>query len=239
MKILAIDTSTSRAGVALVQPTTVDALCQLEFGNRHGEHLLDLIDFVLSSAGQSITGVDGFAVVTGPGSFTGLRIGISVVKGLAFAAQKPVVTATSLEVIATIAAYQSTPVCPMLNARRKEVYTALYDCTGALPQPLSEVTVIAPEQWLEQLAAQREPILFCGDGAIHYANQIDAILGDNGMVLPLHLQHGCASGLGYIGLQKLEQGNIEDLHTFEPLYIRPPDAKLPGVSPVFTARTRQ
>ncbi len=227
MKLLAVDTTSSRGGLALLNSKKVEALCQLELGKKHAERLIELIDYLLKLTGCTLNDLDGFAISIGPGSFTGLRIGVSTIKGFAFAIGKPVVAVPTLDAMAASCAYQSKLICPMINARRKEVYTALYRCSGALPERISEMVAEKPDKWLAKIAENQKDILFSGDGANLYADLIYEKLSNQAQILPLHLRDGFVSAVGSIGLRKLEQGQTEDLSSFEPLYLRAADAALP------------
>src|ERR1700690_1829481 len=127
MKILSVETSTMLGGVAVMDSQAgLIAEIKLNVKTTHSERLMTAISQVLSQSGIDLRGIDAFAVASGPGSFTGLRIGLSTVKGLSYATGKPVVTVPTLEAFAWNFPYSMYPVCLMLDARRGEVYSALF-----------------------------------------------------------------------------------------------------------------
>jgi len=126
MKILAIETSTMMGSVAVMDKTQLIAEYRLNIKGTHSERLVRIIDEVLKDSGLEFKDLDGYAVSIGPGSFTGLRIGITTVKGLAFVTRKPVAAIPTLDALACNIPFSQYQICPMLDARKKEVYTALY-----------------------------------------------------------------------------------------------------------------
>ena len=126
MKILAVDTATRSCSAAVIDGEALLAETTNTSNQTHSRHLLDTIDAVIEQAGLEITELDGFAVSNGPGSFTGLRIGIASIKGLAFSLGKPVVGVSSLDALAWQCAQSAYLICPLLDARKKEVYACRY-----------------------------------------------------------------------------------------------------------------
>ena len=141
MRLLAVDTSTLTGAVALLEDDTLVAESRLNVALTHGERLLPAIDGILAAAGWSLAELDALAVAVGPGSFTGLRIGVSTVKGLAFATGKPTVPVSTLEALAWSLPLAAHPVCPVLDARKGEVYTALFLTRGDQPERLRALWV--------------------------------------------------------------------------------------------------
>src|SRR4030066_1396429 len=128
MRVLAIDTSTLLGGVAIVDELSgVVVEVRLNVKSTHSERLMTTIDYAMKQSGYTISDMDVFAVATGPGSFTGLRIGLSTVKGLSYATGKPIVSVPTLEALARNFPFCRYPVCTMLDARKKEVYAALFE----------------------------------------------------------------------------------------------------------------
>ena len=126
MKILAIDTSTMLGGIAIMDDLTLIAETRLNVKSTHSERLMTEIEHCLKQSSLKISDIDVFAVAIGPGSFTGLRIGLSAVKGLSYATGKPIVSVPTLDALALNFPYSRYPVCTMLDARKKEVYAALF-----------------------------------------------------------------------------------------------------------------
>jgi tRNA threonylcarbamoyladenosine biosynthesis protein TsaB len=126
MRVLAVDTATTSCSVAIVDKTSLLSEFTLYREQTHSKHLMDMIKAALRMSGLNFSDLDGFAVTRGPGSFTGLRIGISTIKGLAVVLEKPVVGVSSLEALALQVSYSRDLICPILDARKGEVYFSRY-----------------------------------------------------------------------------------------------------------------
>ena len=224
MKILGIDTSTSCGGVGLVDDQGVIADYLLNLPVTHSERLLAAIGLVLGQSGCNLADLNGIAVSLGPGSFTGLRIGVSVVKGLAFATGLPVVGVPTLDILAAQIASTSHAICPILDARKGEVYTAFYRYEGG-----NRVKRLTPYQAMrpEELVAQiREKTILMGDGVKTYRDYFRNSLPSLVLfpTLPLCVPHG--SVVATLGLELVQRGDILDLPVFTPIYVRPSEAEM-------------
>ena len=228
MLTLAVDTSTQSVSVALLNSDSVLAECLINVGINHSETLLPAIERILSVTGTEIAEVDLFALTVGPGSFTGLRVGASTVKGLALAADKPVVGVSSMDALALNVANSTIAICPMLDARKKEVYTALYrpDRRG-MPEKIVGEMVVEPETFLKGID---EEVIFLGDGARNYRGLIREILPDRSYFALSHLQHIKASAVGLLGMNKFIEGDILDIMTFTPQYLRLSEAEMKRIA---------
>ena len=230
MLILAIDSATPVAGVALLND---ERLIKEEFSNfkkTHSETLMVMVDRVLQECECTIGQVDAFAVTTGPGSFTGLRIGLAAIKGLSMATGKPVVGVSTLDVLAYNLWDSNSLVCPLLNARKQEVYCGFYDVTGAFPRALVEGRACSPEEFVERagLIAQeqkKDDIILLGDGYYPYTGFFKAKLGQQLKTPPPHLMLPRAGALGSLGLKKAQRGEWEDILKLRPQYIRLSEAE--------------
>jgi len=148
LKLLTIDTSTSTCSVSLTIGEKVISEHLLSLEKTLASRLLRSVDAALGEAGLGISDLDGIGVALGPGSFTGLRVGIATVKGLALAAKKPVAGFSSLAMLAMNIPWAAHQVCPMFDAKKKEIYTALYSCRE-LPVPVIADCVVSPGDFLE------------------------------------------------------------------------------------------
>lgn len=236
MKILAVDTATYTGSVALLEDDQVAAEWNLQSAQTHNRRLLHSIDLVLQQTGWDIGAIDAFAVTLGPGSFTGLRIGMSTVKALAWSLRKPFVGISSLDALAAALPYAPMTVCPILDARKKEVYFATYRSTadgGQIRQ--SPYIAAAPERLIEHLTG---PTVVCGDGWLLYREALLPALADVAIeaAAPFHLIR--ASFVGALARQKLLAGDTDDPLTSAPLYVRPSEAEL-NRSCVGAANTRR
>lgn len=222
MRLLAVDTATEICGVALMTQGRTDAQVVYDHGETHTRHVMRAIDSVLESARAPLSSVDAFVVTRGPGSFTGLRIGISTVKGLAMAMDKPLVGVSSLAVLANQADAQFQRICPMIDARRNELYWGLYQRSHEGVMALSPETVGPADQIAAHLDA---PCLFIGNGVPLYRDIIEDkldvtahwALPEQGRLQP--------AVLARLGWQKLQQGPPDDVLTFGPVYLRASDAE--------------
>ncbi|MEW6600218.1 MAG: tRNA (adenosine(37)-N6)-threonylcarbamoyltransferase complex dimerization subunit type 1 TsaB, partial [Nitrospirota bacterium] len=174
MKVLAIETATLAGSIAVFDDSEgLVGEVRVSVKIAHSERLMPSIEWLLKASGISIKEIDAFAVSIGPGSFTGLRIGLSTVKGFAFATGKPVVAVRTLDAFARLMPFCSRIVCPMLDARRNEVYAAFYQwddgrCTKIMPE-----TSIKPADLLKGIEG---PVVFMGEGARVYRSLISDLL---------------------------------------------------------------
>jgi len=223
MKILSIETSTRVGSVAIIEDEHLIAEYILNVVSTHSERLLPSIDQILKDSQLTVRDIEGFAVSLGPGSFTGLRIGISTVKGLAFAAGKEVAGIPTLDVLAHNLMFTRLLVCPLLDARKGEVYTALYqgDGSGKL-EKLTPDLAIKPEELLTRI---KEPVIFLGDGVEAYRDTLRSGQ-DNCLFVPAYLNQPRASVLAKLGLEKFKRGEILKDDEILPLYCRAPEAEI-------------
>jgi tRNA threonylcarbamoyladenosine biosynthesis protein TsaB len=223
MKILSIETSTRVGSVAIMEDEHLIAEYILNVVSTHSERLLPSIDQILKDSQLTVRDIEGFAVSLGPGSFTGLRIGISTVKGLALAAEKGVVGVPTLDVLAHNLMFTRLLVCPLLDARKGEVYTALYqgDGSGRL-EKLTPDLAIKPEELLTRI---KEPVIFLGDGVEAYRDKLRSGQ-DNCLFAPAYLNQPRASVLASLGLEKFRRGHIFKEDEIQPLYCRLAEAEI-------------
>ncbi len=165
MKILAVDTATLTASVAVLVDGVIVASAQTR-ASTHSESLLPLVDEMLTRAGVAIGELDAIACGAGPGSFTGLRIGLATAKGLAFALGKPLVLASSLAALAARVNDEGVTVLAVLDARKREVYAGLYQIVEGLPRALSPEVVLAPGKVIDHLAGRQAVVV--GDAPLAY-----------------------------------------------------------------------
>lgn len=223
MLVLGIETSTMQGGAALVGD---DGLCSeytLNVAATHSERLLPAIERMLGDAGVGLDALSGIAVSIGPGSFTGLRIGLSTVKGLAYATGLPVVGVPTLEALASSVAFAREPVCPVLDARKQEVYAGLFRCTRGIPLRVMEDTALAPEALCAKI---RRPTIFLGDGVAVYGELFRRLLGDRMLIAPPYSRGARPACVAELGRQRLLRGERDPIDTLVPRYLRPSEAEL-------------
>ena len=202
-KLLAADTSAKTATVALFENGSLIAEYTQNIGLTHSEGFLPLLETMLNITGRDISEIDYYAVTNGPGSFTGLRIGVSTIKGLAHAQNKPLVMLSTLDALSENIPAFSGYVCPMLDARRQEVYTAVYQ-NGV---KLLEDTPLSLTELFSYLKTKRGKVLFLGDGAVNYRDIIKKELKQKAVFAPEHLMLQRASSVGCVAMRQIESGN--------------------------------
>jgi tRNA threonylcarbamoyladenosine biosynthesis protein TsaB len=224
MEILAVDTASKSSSAAVVSKDRVLAESILLTGETHSKTLMGLIGGVLQHSGIFLDDIDAFAVTTGPGSFTGLRIGISIVKGLASSANKPIAGISALDALALQVSFSNYLLCPMLDARRNEVYFARYRCgkNGEIKKE-TEDSVDSPEKVISTI---QEPCLFLGDGSVEYHDLIAEKMGDLASFAPVFTNTIRASAVGHLGSIKIKNNDTYSAKTLEPVYLRKSDAEI-------------
>src|SRR5579884_905677 len=226
MKILSIETATLAGGVALMDEAHLIAEYRLHVEVRHSERLLSTIDRLLSDSGISVATLDAIAVSIGPGSFTGLRVGLSTAKGLAMGAGKPVVTVPTLEAIAALFPYSHALIAPMLDARRQEVYWALFNTREGEPIPVHSEEATSPEAVLSSIERFDQPVLFVGEGAEKYRDILQEGRPEKALFAPKRLQFPSAAAVAELGLAKLKRGEVHPPEEVIPFYLRASTAEL-------------
>lgn len=234
MLILAVETSTNTASLGLLQTRGEEKSCSqqekvlgeltLNLSGNHSATLMPAIDLLLKEANLDIRHVEGIALAIGPGSFTGLRIGASTVKGLAYALRIPVVGVSTLDALAQNLCYASTLICPVLDARKKEVYAAIYrgDGSGCL-EKLSPDMVIAPAELKEHL---KEKVIFLGNAVKVYGAIWQNLFGSQALFAPPEFSYPRAIHVGRLSLPKFQRGETLNLFSFTPLYLRRSEAEI-------------
>ena len=165
MKIFAVDTSAKAASVAVLENGEIKGEFFINTMLTHSETLTPMADALLSSIRMSLSEIDCFAVNSGPGSFTGLRIGIAAVKGMAYALSKPCVPVSTLEAMAYNILHENACICAVMDARCNQVYNAIFDASGDSPRRICEDRAITTDQLASELLTLNKKIILVGDGA--------------------------------------------------------------------------
>lgn len=224
MKILALDTSSTSGSIAILDGKTL--LAEVTFGNvgAHSDWLLKNTDALFSGLGLTAEEIDLFAVAAGPGSFTGLRVGISAVKGMAWSLGKKVVGVSTLKALALNLRYSNMTVCPVLDARKSEIYTALYRYVNDTMYSILDDCLTGPERLLPVLVeeALAKPVVFVGPGLRAYEGFFRARIA-NAVIAPEPLWHIRASVIGLLAADSAHLA-IEP-HLLTPLYLRKSEAE--------------
>jgi len=220
VNILAIETATDVCGVALVHDGKALKECALYERHVHSEKLITLVDEVL----QNSDGYDAIAVSIGPGSFTGLRIGLSVAKGLAYAGEKPLIAVPTMEALAFRAildnvAGDGDEVIAMIDARRNDVYGAAYQVNGQELTPLWDVQALSLPAVAQRLQPE-EKIVFIGDGIEKFRRFVK---GENSTqwLFPPRMHQSCSAvAVGSVGARKAQRGELANVSSLEPMYVK-------------------
>ena len=224
MKILSIDSATAAATCAILEDDNVLSEITFNYKKQHSLILMPIIDELFNNTGMCINDIDAFVASKGPGSFTGLRIGLSTIKGLSQGTGKPFVTVSTLDSLAFNLAYTSGIVCPILDALRDNVYTALYTFDNSQLNRITEYINISIDELINILKEKNCNISFVGDGVPKFKDKLIAHL-PNISFAPAHLNLAKASSLGELGLKLLSKGTFDDLYASVPIYLRKPQAE--------------
>lgn len=222
MYILAVDTSSKTASVALLKDKTVVGEYFTNTGFQHSSTLMPMIHSLLGCSNVSAEDIDLYAVTTGPGSFTGVRIGVSAVKGMAYAHNKPCVEVSPLEAMAMNMADFQGIVCPTMDARCNQVYNALFKCENGVKTRLCDDRAIKIDALIEEVKDQK--VCFLGDGA-KFCIKAGEEAGIFCFVPEENNLYPKASCVGIIGYEKNIKGETVSAEALSPLYLRPPQAE--------------
>lgn len=224
--ILSIETATGCGSVALTRggvrsgKVLAEATAQPEV--THSRRLLGSVDWVMQAAGIGWDTLDGVAISLGPGSFTGLRIGMAAAKGIVFAAQKPLLAVQTLDAIALSCPVIDRPLWCLLDARKQEVYAACYQMGAyGLPEQSTPVEAIRPEHLLERISG---PALLAGPGLKEY-HELFAQQA-NLQLIPPALSTPSAARIGFLAAEQLLRGEIQDPAQIAPMYVRASEAEV-------------
>ncbi len=223
MLTLCLDTSTGPSSIAISRDGQLLAASLVTApGKRQNAWLLPELQRTLASCELDSAQIDLFACASGPGSFTGVRTGVATIQGLALAHGKPCIGISTLALLAMQLPYAQHPVCPLLDARKNEVYAGLYRC-NPLPTPLRDDCALPLEEVLKQLSG---PTIFLGDGATRYRQLIEDLLGDNALFAPL--SHAIPSAVhgALLAEDAFRHGRAGSPEQLLPTYLRLSEAEL-------------
>lgn len=226
MKILALDSSGLVASVAVVEEETLLAEYTVNYKKTHSQTLLPMLNEAAKMIDLDLQSIDAIAVAGGPGSFTGLRIGSATAKGLGLALNKPIVSVPTVDALAWNLYGSGYVICPMMDARRNQVYTGIYRfvCESGCRE-MEFVTI--QEQYpaaLEEIAAKLnelgEPVMLLGDGIPVYKEQLEQLLTVPYQFAPAHMSRQRASAVAALGMRYIKEGKTETAAEHKPDYLR-------------------
>lgn len=218
MKILVIDTSGPVCGVAVMDENRVYSEFTAQNKLTHSASLMPMTEQALRAAGTALDELDAIATVTGPGSFTGVRIGVATAKGLAHGSGLPCIPVDALEALSESAGFFDGVLCPIQDARAGQVYGAAFRAGRRLMADMP----MKLEEYLEKVSAMGDRFLFLGDGTAVFEGRIREIMGDSAMFAPVHQRFLRPSAAGFAALKNGER--VDYLH-LEAKYLRPPNAQ--------------
>ncbi len=224
MKVFAMETATIAGSVAIVDDDKgLIGEVKVDVKIAHSERLMPSVQWLLKASSITIKEIDAFAVSIGPGSFTGLRIGLSTAKGFAYSTGRPIVPVPTLDAFARTLPFCSHMICPMLDARKNEIYVGLYKWEDNVCKKLMPETALNPEEFLKRI---NEPVVFIGDGAETYKKLIMDTLRTYAIIAPASRMSPSASTVAELAVEKLKQGITTDPVKLTPFYIRKSEAEI-------------
>ncbi len=217
MKILAIDSCSNVATAALVEDDALIAQFSLNNKTTHSTKLLPQIEYMMKNAEAEFSDIDLFAVTIGPGSFTGERIGVATAKALAHAVNKPIVGVSALMSMAYNIKYTDYLICPIMDARREQVYTATFKWENDTLITVNNDRAMALDELLDEI---NENVIFLGDGVPVFKEKIAERLGDKAHFAPANLMHINGGGVAEAAKSEYKKGNACDYASLVPTYLR-------------------
>ena len=224
MLVLSVDSSYSTATCALIKDDKILAEINLNDKKQHSVILMRLIDSILKEYEIDINDIDAFIISRGPGSFTGLRIGMATLKGLAFASKKPLISVSTLDALDYNSISFKGIICPIMDALRDNIYTCLYKNENNNLTPLIKEQCLNINELVTILKEQTLPIIFVGDGVAKHKEFLQENI-PNSFFAPNHSNFPKASSVGELGIKKINDGVIENIDSINPIYLRKSQAE--------------
>lgn len=222
MRVLAIDSSGLTATVAIVEDDTTIAEFTINYKKTHSQTLLPMIDEMVKMVEADLNTIDAIAVAGGPGSFTGLRIGSATAKGLGLALGKPLIHIPTADAMAYSIYGCEDIICPIMDARRNQVYTGIYQIDGDKLQVLEAQMAVEIDELAKKLCTYGKPVIFLGDGVPVHKDRLEKELMTNHDIAfaPAHMNQQRAAAVGMLGIQYYKEGKTETAMEHKPDYLR-------------------
>lgn len=225
MLLLAIDTTTNVCSVALGKEDKLWAEITLNTKKTHSQRLMPAVKSLLRDAGVDKKQLEGLAVAIGPGSFTGIRIGMATVQGLALGLNIPVIGVMTLDALAEGCSFFPELICPLLDARREQVYTCFYRGGAEGPVALEPPAALTLDELIARVKGFEEKVLFTGDALETFRNKLLKALGNRYMEMPFPSRLNRAALVLQKGLKSWEKDGPIPVYALKPYYIRLPEAE--------------
>jgi tRNA threonylcarbamoyladenosine biosynthesis protein TsaB len=224
MKVLAVDTSSMVAAVAVLENERLLGEYILNHKKTHSQKLMPMIEGLLDELELDPRDIDVYTASVGPGSFTGLRIGVTTIKSIAYAAEKPVVSVPTLDALAYNIPETDALVCPIMDARNEQVYTAIYKKERKLDK-ITEYMGIHISELSEMLKGKNQRVVFLGDAVPIHREYLKEQLGEMCSFAPANISLQKASSVACLALEKAAAGQLEDCFDMVPFYLRKSQAE--------------
>lgn len=220
MRILALDSSGLVATVAIIEEEQTIAEYTVNYKKTHSQTLLPMLDEIVRMTEFDLSTVDAIAISGGPGSFTGLRIGAATAKGLGLALNKPLIHIPTVDGMAYRMYGCQGLICPMMDARRNQVYTGIYRWEEGVFRVVEPQMAISVQELIEKLNQYGEPVTFLGDGVPVYQAQLNEGLKVTFDIAPPYMNRQSAAAVGALGIKYYQEGKIETAMEHRPDYLR-------------------
>lgn len=220
MRILALDSSGLVATVAILEDDQTLAEYTVNYKKTHSQTLLPMLDEVVRMIEFDLSTIDAIAVAGGPGSFTGLRIGAATAKGLGLALNKPLIHVPTVDGLAYNMFGNTGLICPIMDARRNQVYTGLYRFENGNFQVVEKQMAVSLQELAEKLNGYAEKVTFLGDGVPVYKEKLAEMLRTEYCFAPAHLNRQRATAVGALGMRYFQEGKTESAAEHCPDYLR-------------------
>lgn len=220
MRILALDSSSLVASVAITSEDDILAEYTINYKKTHSQTLLPMLDEIVRMVDLDISEVDAIAITSGPGSFTGLRIGSATAKGLGFALNKPIISVPTVDSLAYNLYGTDRVVCPIMDARRDQVYTGLYEFKEDKLVVISLQKAVGIEEIIDEINAMGRDVIFLGDGVPIHRNRITERVTVGFTFAPLHKNRQRAGTVAALGLEYYKANLLETAEEHQPVYLR-------------------
>ena len=222
MKILGLDSSGLVASVAIAEDDNLLGEYTVNYKKTHSQTLLPMLDEIVKMTDMNLDTIDAIAVAGGPGSFTGLRIGSATAKGLGLALKKPLIHIPTVDGLAYNLCYTDRIICPIMDARRNQVYTGIYQMDGDKLQVLEAQMAVEIDELAKKLCTYGKPVIFLGDGVpVHKERLEKELMTDQDIAFaPAHMNQQRAAAVGMLGIQYYKEGKTETAMEHKPDYLR-------------------
>lgn len=229
MRILAIDSSGLVATVAVVEEeneiSKTIAEYTINYKKTHSQTLLPMLDEIVKMTDMNLDTIDAIAVAGGPGSFTGLRIGSATAKGLGLALKKPLIHIPTVDGLAYNLCYTDRIICPIMDARRNQVYTGIYTSHEGNVEEVVGQCILPMDELIEKIKQSEKEVIFLGDGVPVFAGKIKEELGEKAFFAPAQMNRQKAGSVAQAGKRYFEEGKTETAAEHAPDYLRPSQAE--------------